>query len=185
MGACVVTVNCAAKAPIFQSSTAVSAWLNCGVARSQLQIAQQHPAQLCFTCPLVQVSGANCRCSSARIAKCCLLTSAGSATSEETHHHFVVGLSPRRMSACASASCGFALELSYHAACGSAPALRSAASASRWLVCQWKKYPTILVGANRHAVSMGAPPIMSLPVAILASVYCGLRRDANHARRIS
>src|SRR5712664_459538 len=35
MGACVVTVESVANAPIFQSSTAVSVWRNCGVERSQ------------------------------------------------------------------------------------------------------------------------------------------------------
>src|SRR6267154_3618406 len=35
MGACVVTVESVANAPIFQCSIAVSVWRNCGVERSQ------------------------------------------------------------------------------------------------------------------------------------------------------
>src|SRR5437899_5950697 len=60
IGVCVVTVDCAVKAPILQCSTAVSVWTNCGAARSQNANSTAGHGPIAFRLSLGAVAHATC-----------------------------------------------------------------------------------------------------------------------------
>src|SRR6266849_1066900 len=93
MGACVVTVECAANAPIFQSSTAISTRMNCRVARSQTSNSTFAPGPSCPS-PVPW-----CRSLSAKLSlllfpdeKVLLVHFSRHRDVEKAYHHLVVGL---------------------------------------------------------------------------------------------
>src|SRR5712692_3250416 len=92
MGVCVVTVDCAAKAPILQSSTALSVWMNCGTARSQTANSTRAPCPIEPCLPLGAGLSANFLLLFCPDEKVLLVHPSRHRDVEKSHHHFVVGL---------------------------------------------------------------------------------------------
>lgn len=92
MGACVVTVEGAAKAPIFQSSTAVSVWTNCAAARSQIANSNAAPGPIAIGLFLGAGLLGNELLFLFADKKVLLVYPRRNGDIEESHHHFVVGL---------------------------------------------------------------------------------------------
>src|SRR6266851_3292870 len=92
MGVCVVTVDCAANAPIFQSSTAVSVWMDCEAARSQTANSRVAPCPIELCLSLGAGHSANLLLPSFPHEKVLLVHARGNRDVEKSHHHFVVGL---------------------------------------------------------------------------------------------
>src|ERR1700674_1634225 len=82
MGACVVTVVCASKAPIFQCSTAVSLWMNSRAAPGPMALRLSLGAGFSANLFLVLFPD----------EKVLLVCAGGHRAVEKAHHHFVVGL---------------------------------------------------------------------------------------------
>src|SRR3981081_4211019 len=92
MGVCVLTVDCAAKAPIFQSSTAVSVWMNCGAARSQIANSTAAPGPIALRLSAGAGPSTNLLLFFSPDKKVLLVHAGRNRDVEKAHHHFVVGL---------------------------------------------------------------------------------------------